>query len=302
MSWFFIALISPALWAVSNHTDKYILTKFFKGIGAGAYIIFSAFIGFIILLIIPIFEHNLFSISLFDAVLIIFSGIIYISTYIPYSYALREAETSVVVPLFQIIPVFGYILGYVFLNERLSVVQMLAALLIIIGAIGISLEINSGKFKLKSKVLLLMIAASFLGALTSLIFKLVAIKESFWITSFWEYVGFTFATLTLLFIPTYRHQFFKVIRIYKCSVVGLDLINEIFNISARIIFSFASLLAPLALVWAVNGFQPFFVFIYGIILTLFLPKIATESLLKKHLAQKFISIIIMFIGVYFLNK
>ncbi len=302
MNWFFIALISPALWAMSNHIDKYVISKFFKNVGTGAYIIFSVFIGLIVLLVIPIFEHNLFSIKLPDAILIIFSGVIYISTYIPYAYALKEAETSVVIPLFQFIPIFGYILGYLFLNERLSSHQIFAGLLIICGAIGISLEITGKKFKVKLKVLLLMLTASFLGALTSFIFKFVAIKESFWVTSFWEYVGFTLATLSMLLIPSYRKQFFRVIKKYKYIVISLDLLNETLNISARLIFSFASLLAPLALVWLVNGFQPLFVFLYGIILTVFFPKIAKESLTKRHLAQKVISIAIMFVGVYFLNR
>lgn len=65
--------------------------------------------------------------------------------------------------------------------------------------------------------------------------------------------------------------------------------------------NFATLLAPLALVWVVNGFQPFFVLLYGVIITLFFPKFGTESLLKKHLVQKVVAILIMFVGVLLLN-
>ena len=33
MNWFLIALLPPALWSVTNHFDKYLLSKFFKGGG-----------------------------------------------------------------------------------------------------------------------------------------------------------------------------------------------------------------------------------------------------------------------------
>ena len=42
MSWFFIALVGPALWAVSNHIDKYLLSRLLKDNGPGALFIFSA--------------------------------------------------------------------------------------------------------------------------------------------------------------------------------------------------------------------------------------------------------------------
>ncbi|MBU4142239.1 hypothetical protein KKE99_05225, partial [Patescibacteria group bacterium] len=87
----------------------------------------------------------------------------------------------------------------------------------------------------------------------------------------------------------------------KRAVLGWNTTNEVLNIIAKIIMNFATLLAPLALVWVVNGFQPFFVLFFGIIITLFFPRFSKENLLKKHLAQKVIAILIIFIGVYLLN-
>ena len=87
----------------------------------------------------------------------------------------------------------------------------------------------------------------------------------------------------------------------KVTVLTLNGINEIVNIIAKLSFNFASLLAPITLTWIVNGFQPFFVFAYGVILTVFFPHISQEKIGGKHLAQKLIAIIVMFVGVYFLN-
>ncbi|MFH1210119.1 MAG: hypothetical protein V1663_05010, partial [archaeon] len=77
--------------------------------------------------------------------------------------------------------------------------------------------------------------------------------------------------------------------------------NEVINIIATIVFTFASLLAPLTIVAAVSGFQPLFVFLIGIGFSIFLPKLIKEDLDKGVLIQKIFFIILMFIGAYILN-
>lgn len=132
-----------------------------------------------------------------------------------------------------------------------------------------------------------MFLASFLVALNGFIFKLVAIQADFWTTSFWEYVGLTILAFALLvFVKSYRKQFFEVVKANKLPVLSLNGLNEVINIIAKFSMNFATLLAPLALVWVVNGFQPFFIFIYGVILTIFFPHLGTETLPKKILYKK----------------
>ena len=300
MNWFFIALIAPVLWAITNHIDKHLINKYFKGGGVGALLIFSSLIGIFVLPLILIIQPNVFSIEPLLALLITFNGFLYVLGLLPYYYALRDDEASVVVPLFQTIPVFSYILAFIVLGETLTSIQIIASLLIIIGAILLSLDLN--KKKLKKKVFWLMLLASFSVALNGLIFKFVAIKGDFWTTSFWEYIGFAILSIILLiFINPYRKQFLSALKLNRIPVLSWSTANEIFNITAKMVMNFATLLAPLALVWMVNSFQPFFVLIFGVILTLFFPYLGKETLVKKHLIQKIVAIAIMFTGVYILN-
>jgi hypothetical protein len=90
-------------------------------------------------------------------------------------------------------------------------------------------------------------------------------------------------------------------RTNKLFVISLNGVNEILNIIAKVSFNFASLLAPITVIWIVNGFQPFFVFAYGVILTLLFPKVVKENIGRKFLVQKILAIVIMFVGTYFLN-
>lgn len=103
------------------------------------------------------------------------------------------------------------------------------------------------------------------------------------------------------FFKKYRQGFIKVIKKHKISVIGLNMVNEIIDVVAKMAMNFAILLAPLALVWITNGFQPLFALLYGIILTLFFPKIIKENISKKTILQKLIFIVIIIIGGYLLN-
>jgi uncharacterized membrane protein len=303
MNWFLIGLIPPALWSVTNHLDKFLISKYFKGGGIGALMVFSSLAGVFLLPFILVFDQSVFSISPITAALIAANGFLYILAVLPYFHALDRDEASIVVPLFQMIPVLSYGLEYIVLKETLTTNQMIASSLVVVGAIGISLELMEGKkVRLKKDVFGLMFLSSLLFAFNFLFFKYFALKATFWTTAFWEYVGFAvFAVILVLFVKSYRLQFLEVMRQNKLPVIGLNGFNEIINIIAKMSFNFASLLAPVTLIWAVSGTQPFFVFIYGVLLTLFLPHLGVENLAKKHLAQKILSIIVMFIGTYLLN-
>ena len=71
------------------------------------------------------------------------------------------------------------------------------------------------------------------------------------------YITLSFEKSYLLIGLYFQTFFFK----NKTLVLGLNLFSELLNIAAKLLANFASLLAPLALVWVVNGFQPLIVFI-----------------------------------------
>jgi len=302
MNWFWIALAAPALWGMVNHVDKFIISRYFSGKGVGALVIFTSLSGLVASFFILLFNSASISLGAKSAAIISFNGALLVASFIPYLYALEEEDASVITALFQLIPVFGYFLGLIFLGERLTLAQILASLLIITGAVIISLDI-SGAIHLKIKPLLLMILSAFMLSINALIFKIIAIEENFWGTAFWEYIGgFLFGLLLFLFVGLYREQFIATIQRGKGVVLSLNIIAELLNVCAKLLANFASLLAPLALVWVVNGFQPMLVFIYGLILTLFIPQWGKEKIEQKVLIQKISSIILIFTGVYFLLK
>ncbi|MFZ2188656.1 MAG: EamA family transporter [Candidatus Moraniibacteriota bacterium] len=302
MNWFFIALIGPILYAVTNHTDKYLLEKYFKGGEAGAVVLFSAIFSIVTLPIIYIVEPAVFSLGFKTTLALSLNGMINIVCLILYFKSLRDEDASAVVPFYQTIPIFGFVLGYFILGEVLDLKQIIACLLIIIGTVILSLDLTATKISIKKRVALLMLANSFLFALSGVIFKLIATEEGFWASAFWEFSGKVIIGIILfIFVSSYRKEFLWVMKANSLPVLSISSFNESIFILADGFSIYATLLAPIVLVMTVNGFQPVFVFIFGIILTLFFPKIAQESLSKNVLIQKISAIGIITIGTVILG-
>lgn len=301
MIWFLIALVAPALWAITNHIDKYLLDRYFKGGGEGALFIFSSIIGIFFLPIVALIHPEALQYPLTAALLIALNGALYIVGLMPYVYALQKGDASVVIPLFQLIPVFSFVLAWIVLGETLTASQLIGGTIIIIGSIALSFEMNEvKKLSFNKAAFWLMVLASFLTALSFLFFKFFALEATLLTTVFWEYVGFAVTSILLFFIPVYRKQFIQVIRENSVPTISLNGINEVLNLIGKFAFNFASLLVPITLIWFVVGFQPLFVFIYGLLLTLFLPHISKEKITRGHLAHRLITICVMLIGTYFL--
>jgi drug/metabolite transporter (DMT)-like permease len=176
--------------------------------------------------------------------------------------------------------------------------------LIIAGAIIISFEIDEeNKFSLRKKTVFLMTLASLLSALDSVIFKFVLIQENIWQSLFWENIGLgIFGISIFIFANRYRKDFLLMVKENSKKIFSLNVLNEVLYIAGNFLFAFAYLLAPVALVLLVNSYQPIIVFAIGIFLTLFFPKLGTESIKLKHISQKLIALAIIGIGTYLLFK
>lgn len=299
MSWFFIALIGPILWATVNHIDKYLLSDRFEGSNIGALMIFSSLqCGVLVLPILYLINQNVFDISLQNIIFLIVIGVLSIFAILPYMYALDEEEASVVIPLFQLIPIWGYFFSFVILGETLNWVQVIGCLFIILGSIIITIEEDlDEKIKFKKRVIWLMLTSTILFAIYETLFKFVAIDYGLIISSFWEYVGaLIVGILFYIFIKNYRESFLRLLRTQGKKIISLNIGSESLTIIGNIATNFALIIAPVALVLTVSGVQPLFVFLIGIFLTTFFPRIYTERLSRKHVIQKVISILVIIVG------
>lgn len=302
MSWFFIALGAPFLWAISNIIDKYLVEKYsFGERSSGGLVLFSSLIGIVFSLFILVFTKGVLSISFQNIFILIIAGILSVIWIILYLYALELDDTSNIAPLFLIVPIFGYIIGYIFLNEVLIFRQIFGSILVLLGAIIISINFSGIRKKFKTKSVLYMIGASLIISIIGILFKYVTVENIFWISSFWEYVGFGIMGIILyICLPRYRFQFNSMIKKGGVKIISLNTINESLSFFGNLMTNFALLLAPIALVYSVGNIQPAIVLFYSILGTIFWPRIIKEDISKKVIIPKIIAIFIMIIGSFIL--
>jgi uncharacterized membrane protein len=285
------------LWAISVHFDKYLVERFFKESNVAVLLLFTAFIGVLLLPFIWFYEPSVMSPSLGSIALMTLSGILYLSAMLLYLRALQTEEASVVAPFFQAGPLFGYVLAYFVLGETLSLRQMAGGAMIIVGALIVSLRFGQSVKLFKARLAVSMLGCGFIMALSGLIFKVFAIKVEFWTTIFWMFVGEAIFGAGLLLVTPYRRQFVSLFRQNTVALLSINGSNEIINLSGSLGNRYALLFAPLSIVQAIGSSTTLFVFLFGIVLSLFFPKLGRENLTARELAQKGLAAVLVAIGV-----
>jgi len=302
MSWFFIALIGPFLYALTNHIDKLLIEKYFKESGVGTLLLFSSLLSALALPFLFFADPTTLSMGIISILALASVGILNVLVLWCYLLALKDEEASIAVVFYQLMPVFGYVLAYFILGEVLTQLQLIAMAIVILGTSIVAFEIDAeNKFRLRKNTIVLMSAAAFFWALESVIFKAVALEENVWRSLFWEHLMLTVAGIGIfLFMRSYRTHFLTALRENSRGILSLNVANESLYMLGNMAFAFAYLLAPIALVLLAESYQPLFVFAIGIFLTLFFPKLTAEKIQAKHLWQKLIAICITGIGTYLL--
>lgn len=212
---------------------------------------------------------------------------------------MEKDEASVVAPLFQIVPIFGLLFEYAILGITPTTLQIFGSLIIIFAGVVLASEFENFKIKkVKTPVLLLMLGSSFFFALIAVLFKYVTVEGgNFWISSFWEYLAWGIIGLLLfVFVRPYRRDFMSSVRSEGATMFGINISGELINTVANSAKNFAALLVPVALVYSVEALQPIFIFIFGVIITIFFPKISQEDISRKALIQKGLPILFMILG------
>jgi drug/metabolite transporter (DMT)-like permease len=295
--WLLFAFSGPLLWAVSTHIDKFLVDKYFRHSDTAVLMVFTALLGVIALPAIWLFEPKVLALPWLATCVMTVSGVLYMGAMLFYLRAIQSEEASVVAPLFQANTLFTFALGLVVLHEMPHWQQLLGAGLVVIGALGLSLDkkLHFGSFKLR--LVLLMCGATFVLALSSVVFKFFAVRDEFWSTTFWTFAGEGLFGVGILLVPHYRKQFVTLFRKNPGAVIGINAANELINLGGGLGVRYASLLAPVALVSAISATSTFFVFLFGILLTIFFPKFGREDLSARNVYQKAAGGLLIMVGV-----
>lgn len=303
-TWTYIGLVAVILWVAGSYFDKYLLERYFGDSdesGPGALIIFSSYFSFIIALGVLLLRFEDISFALSAGLSGLAIGVISGAWILSYLYALHRTDVSRVVPIFQTIPVFGLLLGFIFLGETLSVAQILAAAAVIGGALILFHNQKASFLGIDYTTLGLMLLASFILALTETTSKVVAIETNYWTTVFWTSTGLAvFGVILFTTIKKYREEATTMMAKRFSNVLQANSFNEVIDNSADLIFFFAITIGPIALVQSLNAYQPLIALTAGFVLARIAPSMFHEELATQSLLQKILGILIMTIASVYL--
>jgi len=302
MSWLMFAFSGPILWAISTHLDKYLVDKYFKDSHVAVLLIFTALIGLLALPFIWLAVPAVTAIDWRSMALMALSGALYMTGMLFYLRALQAEEASTVAPFYQAAPLFGYLLGYEVLGERLSNIQLTGGALIVLGAVIASVQFGQRRAAFNGRLAALMLTCAFVLAISSLIFKIFAVRDEFWPTTFWMYAGEAVVGLALLAVGPFRAEFVGLLRKSPAAVLSVNAVNELINLGGGLGNRYALTLAPLSLVQAIGGTTTIFVFMFGIVLSIVYPALGHENLSAGELIRKGCAAVLVAAGTIVVNQ
>lgn len=308
MNWLILVLITILLDSSRIFIDNYVSDYHFKGKHAVAQKLFYgyAFIIFSLVLMLANIPDlsNAHPMPLF---IFFLSGLIISFAGIPYYRALELDDSTNLGIFIQLAPILYLILGWFFLDESFSPLQLLAFIIILSAPLLIVLTTRKRSRKVKIKA----VFYSFLYVLIAVIGNFLFVKEnsvtdnlSFITEMAFVFLGKGVGNLIIIYArPKWRKRFLSVLKSSRQKVLRPLFCSGFFGIAKDFSYRAALTLAPsVALASAASdSATPIVIFFMGILLTLIWPKFGREKLDRKSIIIHFIATALVVTGIIILQ-
>jgi len=297
MDWLIFAFVAAVFWAVGVVIDKYIITKHMQDPFSYQLLYTMAESPILLLLLFASISSALpWSLLGIVAGFGIYPGLIL------YFKAMAIEEASRVISMWYTSPILVLLLAYVFLEEKLSLPSYLGVVFLVLGAIFISYRKEEGKKPVISPALGLILASGVVFAGYEVLTKYVLGAIDYLSYLFWNFVGTAMIAFSLFCLPKIRGNFLSDIKRVNRTVLFWRIVNTSLGIIASVFYYIAISGGPVSLVSAASSLEPFFVFAFTLLLSLFVPKILKEETRKRVVTIKALAIILIVAGTWLITK
>jgi len=292
MNWIIVAIIAQFLFALVFTLDKFFVSK--TPLKPVVYAFYAGTLQILVLVFIP-FGFKM--IPPFQILIGLLSGALFVLASLLFYKSIQLKEISRIAPVVGgLIPIFTLFLSFLFIQERLTSIQLAAFLLLVLGGIIMLLPAKERlKFSfLTAPALGVILLSSLFFSGSFVLSKYIFLKQPFINGLIWTRLGaFLMAGLFLLFPPN-RKLIFKKTKVLEKKTVGLFFLNKGFSATAFILLNYAIFLGSVSLVNALQGVQYVFLLLIGVFLSVKFPQIIKEQINKEAIFQKIAAIV--FIG------
>lgn len=287
--WIILAISSAALFAVVNIIDKIVLEKWVKDPLVPTIItgFINLIVGFIIFALL-----GSSSLSLTNIALAFLAGFLGHVSIIIFFRAAKSEEISRIIPLFYLEPLFILVIAAIFLGEIFTPIKYLGILMLVFGAVLISLK-NFKKIRFGKSFWLMILSAIILSIVAVLIKYLLGYAD-FWTIFAYSRFGVIFALIPVLYLS--YQNLLNTLKLHGKKVLVVMSLSETLSIAAMLLSIAAVSIGYVTLVTALGSVQPSIVLLFSIILSIVYPKVFEEELKKSIITQKIIAVLFIFIG------
>ena len=297
MLWIIVTIIAHFLNAIVYIVDKHMVSK--SVLKPVSYVFYSGIFQILYVVLIP------FGFEMPDGkyfLLGIFNGALFILALMTFYKAMRSSEPSRVVPIVGgAIPIFTFIIAYIFLKENLNIWQIGAFLFFTLGGFILSSNTSHGKISL-AKGSMLAVAAGFVFAIYFSLIKLA----SFYTTPFSSFIllqiGGFLASAALLLSKNNRKMIFSAPSTINRKDSMLFIPNKILAAATAIMIFYAISLpgSSVTIINSLQAVQYVFLLVIGFVFSKKIPKFFKEQTSKHVIKRKIIAITLIGIGLVLL--
>lgn len=298
MSWFYLALLAPLIYAIVNLIDDNLMRHVYRSPYSGA-IISGLFAG---LPILSLFFIDYTNIPLRFELEAAVAGFLLVAFYYCYFLALDRESPSVVVALGNTAPLLLGLLAFVFLGERLEFQDILGLSLILGASVGLALASGKGKTHLKQSLAPILLGSVFVAA-NSLLIKDVFDNVPFYSGYIWLSVGMVTGGVyfMLVLFHSNEREILRDIRRITRKYFWLFLLVEGLALAAEFTMNLAISKGPVTAIRALEGIQPMFVLLVAMIFYPFKPQLFREAG-EGNIYKKIVYILIIIGGLYLVKQ
>ena len=294
MSWFYLALLVPILYAIVNLLDDNLLRFVYKSPVLAT--TFAGCFGALPLVSLafktPTITHEL-------ALLSLAAGLLTVAYYYFYFKGLQSDTPAVVIALFSLAPATIPFFAYFLLHERLQISQLIGLTIVLLASLGIA-TVNLKQLKFSKALLPVVIAVIFMDAV-SILTKYVYQEAGFYPAYMYFCAGMGLGGICcLLFRLSNNLKNLSGIKKALKRILPIFIAAELLNLAAEFTLNLAISLGSVSLVKVIEGIQPMFVLLIALGLYPLFPKYFREAK-EGRIPQKLILMLIIIVGLVLIS-